>query len=98
MVVTTARATTKAARSTMAMAATATTVTTMTPNGDKDNKDGNSKNNDKATTTRTATTEGDERCQSRRDNRGGRHRLPRDAAIVLTAASLRHAFIGVVSR
>jgi len=98
MVATTARATTKAARSTMATAATATTVTTMTPNGDKDNEDGNSKNNDKATTTLTATIEGDEHCQSRRDNRGSRHRLPWDAAIALTAASSRHAFIGVVSR
>jgi hypothetical protein len=42
----------------------------MTPNGDEDNEDGNSKNNDKATTKPTT-----------RDNRGGGHRRPRDAAI-----------------
>jgi hypothetical protein len=39
-------------------AATATTTAMITPNGDEDNKDGNSKNNDKATMTLTATTEG----------------------------------------
>ena len=65
----TVRAKSKAARGTVAgatrmtatravTAATATTTATMTPNGDEDNKDGNSKNNDKATTTLTATTEG----------------------------------------
>jgi hypothetical protein len=76
----TARATMNAARATVAGAtrttATATRMTTMTvatvatmmPNGNEDNEDGNSKNNDKATRTPTSTTEGEERCQSRRDN------------------------------
>jgi hypothetical protein len=55
----------------------------MTSNGDEDNEDGNSKNNDKATTKPTT-----------RDNRGGGHRRPRDAAIAPTAASSRHTFVG----
>ena len=58
----------------------------MTPNNDKDNEDSNSKNNDKAMMTLTATTEGGEHCQSRRDNRSRGHRRPKDAAIALTAA------------
>ena len=84
-------ATTATMATTAAMAATAAT---MTPNGKGDNKDGNRKNNNKATTTPTSTTKGSERCQSCRDNHGGGHHHPRDAAIELTAASLRHAFIG----
>ena len=68
-----------------ATAATAMTVAMMTPNGDEDNEDGNSKNknNGKVTRTLTATTEGGERCQSRRGNRDGGHCRPRDAAIEL---------------
>ena len=72
----------KAARATGAgatrMAATAATAATMTmtPNGDEDNEDGNSKINDKATTIPTSTTEGGERCQSHRNNRGGGHPRP----------------------
>ena len=97
----TARAMTKGARATAAgatrtTAAKAATVATMTPNGDKDNKDGNSKNNDKATRTLTMTTEGDERRQSQRDNRGGGHPCPGDTASAPTAASSRHAFVGSV--
>ena len=107
LVATTARAMMKAARATVAGAtrtptmmaamaattATAVTVTTMMPNNDKDEEGSNSKNNDKAMTTLTATTEGGN-CQSCRDNCGGGHRRPKDAAIALTAASARHAFIG----
>jgi len=79
-----------------AMKATVTTammVVTMTPNSNKDNKDGNSKNNNTNMTTPTTTTEGGENCQSRRDNCGGGHHSLRDAAIVPTAASLRHNFV-----
>jgi hypothetical protein len=78
------------------MATKAAMVARMTPNGDKDNEDGNSKNNDKATRTLTTTTEGDERRQSRRDNRGGGHPCPGDTASAPMAASLRHAFVGSV--
>ena len=93
---TTVRATTKAARATAAGATmtTAVLVATMTPNGDEDNKDGNSKDNNKATTKPTMTTEEGEPRQTRRDNRGGGHCRPRDAAIVPTAASSRHTFVG----
>ena len=105
VVATTAKAMTKAARATGAGAtrmtvttgatgATAATAAATTPNGDKDNEDGSSKNNDKATTTPSSTTEGGERCQSRRDYRGRGHHRPRDAAIELTTASSRHAFVG----
>ena len=108
LVATTAREMMKAARAmvagatrtatmtaaTAATTATAVTATTMTPNNDKYNEDSNSKNNDKAMITLTATTEGGEHCQSCRDNCGGGHRHPKDAAIALTAASARHAFIG----
>ena len=73
--------------------AMAVMATTMMPNNDKDNEDSNSKNNDNAMTTLTATTEGGN-CQSCRDNCGGGHHRPKDAAIALTAASARHAFIG----
>ncbi len=69
-------------------------VATMTPNGDEDNEDGNSKNNNKATTKPTTTTEEGERHQFRRDNRGGGHPRPQNAAIAPTAASLRHTFVG----
>jgi hypothetical protein len=92
----TVRATTKAARATAA-GATMTTVVlvaTMMPNGDEDNKDGNSKDNNKATTKPTMTTEEGEPRQTRRDNRGEGHCLPRDAAIVPTAASSQHTFVG----
>ena len=42
------------------------------------------------------STEEGERCQSRSDNCGGGYCRPRDAAIALTAALLRHAFAGHV--
>jgi hypothetical protein len=95
-VATTVRATTKAARATVAGATrmTATLVVKMTANGDVDNEDNNGKNNDKATTKPTTTTEEGERCQSRRDNRGGGFRCPRNAAIAPTATSLRHTSVG----
>jgi hypothetical protein len=104
VVATTVWATTKAARATVtgatrmtattgAMAVMATTVAMMTPNSDKDNEEGNSKNNGKVTTTLAATTEGGERFQSHRDNCGGGHHRPRDAAIALTADLLQHAFV-----
>ena len=92
----TARGAMKAARVTAAgdTRTMAMMMATMTPNGGEDNEDHNSKNNDKATTKPTTTTEEGERRQSRRDNHGRGHHRPRDAAIVPTAASLRHTFVG----
>ncbi len=70
----------------MVMMTTMATLATMMPNGNKDNENGNSKSNDKTMTMATTTSEGGQRRQSCRDNRGGAHHCPRDTAITLTAA------------